>query len=351
MMNTESIGAAPVPPVFVTDAAEKGDAKESRKMQAARSKTPETINNVNAPVPMPRGKERCNKESNHGDNHDLSVSGPETVDNVNEEPVPIPLAQNTNVKAAKQSALSKFPLSKKRETAAARESAHQEMRRYSSKSSNDLRTTEAGLAVACPVQPSENEEPIYEATEYDPSSKTSFYKTKRCGVCTAIAVIITGVACALGVVFGTRNRIEENAVIETDVVTEPTIMPTTHREFSIREMIEESVLERNATFSAMEHSDPRYLALDWVVHGDKQQLTVDDENLSQRYILALLAFSFDLYSWNCGMVRGVGYCNETDVNDDYSLWLSRTDECLWFGVSCVNGAVQELDLCEFIWML
>jgi hypothetical protein len=124
------------------------------------------------------------------------------------------------------------------------------------------------------------------------------------------------------------------------------MMPTTQREARIRQMIEDNVLERNATFNEMKAIDPRYLALDWIVNEDRLQLTVNDSNLMQRYIMAVLAFSFDLISWECGMVKDLDSCNITDDYGDYALWLSRADECAWYGVECECGVVTGLDLCK-----
>lgn len=97
------------------------------------------------------------------------------------------------------------------------------------------------------------------------------------------------------------------------------------------------------------------MALEWILHDDVVQLTVNDANLMQSFILALLAFSFDLFSWDCGFVYGLGSCldwkwdfKETNSGSyDYALWLSGTDECLRYGVSCFDGVVTGLDLREF----
>jgi hypothetical protein len=209
-------------------------------------------------------------------------------------------------------------------------------------SGKELSLSEKGLAVACPV--TDDEKPVCVASEYDPSAKTSFYKSTTCHILTALALLLTGAAVAVGVVFGTRKEIEENVIVQS-----PTMMPITHREARIRQMIEDNVLERNATFIDMKEADSRYLALDWIVNEDRLQLTVTDPNLLQRYILAVLAFSFDLISWECGMVKDLDSCNITDNYGDYSLWLSRTDECAWYGVECDNsGVVTGLDLCKFL---
>ncbi len=34
----------------------------------------------------------------------------------------------------------------------------------------------------------------------------------------------------------------------------------------------------------------------------------------------------------------------TSTGTDYSSWLSDTDECTWYGASCIEGVVHKLDL-------
>eukprot|EP00956_Cyclotella_meneghiniana_P025586 scaffold53588_cov59-Cyclotella_meneghiniana.AAC.8 len=204
-----------------------------------------------------------------------------------------------------------------------------------------------GLAVACPIAiacpvPESEDNPI-EAYEHDPTANKSFYKSLRCRIYTAIALLIIGAVIAVIVVFAVKSEppIHDDPVVE--VTAPPTMKPTTVRERQIRERIEEYALTRNVSFNDIDVSDPRRLALDWILYDDGMQLSVGDPNLVQRYTLALLAFAFDLYSWDCGMVKELDSCNTT-YDEDYALWLTRTDECLWFGVSCDDGIVTELDL-------
>lgn len=123
--------------------------------------------------------------------------------------------------------------------------------------------------------------------------------------------------------------------------------------------VETKVLQRNATWARMAPSDPRRLALEWIVHKDKLQLDSLDARLSQRYVLALLAFSFDSLAWEyCGNhtspINGKEYevesClveNDDGEEEEHSVWLSSVDECDWYGVTCSNGVVKGLDVSEF----
>lgn len=95
----------------------------------------------------------------------------------------------------------------------------------------------------------------------------------------------------------------------------------------IENSIESHVLQRNATFHFMSRTDPRFLALDWILNNDEMELKVSDSNLYQRYILALLAFRFSSLEW--------------------TNWLTGTDECEWYGVTCDDdGTVIGLEVGE-----
>lgn len=194
------------------------------------------------------------------------------------------------------------------------------------------------LAVATPVR---DNEVIYEATHYDPLSKTTFYNNKRFRLCTLAILLVIAVVIVVSVYYSITC-----CANETQEALEPALAPMTYREHIIQQFFDEFALERSLSFDELNFSDPRYLALNWIVHEDKLQLSVGDTNLLQRYVLALLAFSFDFHSWSCGMVHGLVACNGTDA-DDYALWLSGADECYWYGIECVDGFVQKLDLSEF----
>jgi hypothetical protein len=197
-------------------------------------------------------------------------------------------------------------------------------------------SSEKGLAVACPV--TDEEQPVYVASHYEPSVGISTYKSTKCYIYTALALLLIGAAIAIGVACVATDRFGIPEAKERD------------REARILQVIQDNVLERNATFGNMSESDPRYVALDWIHHNDGLKLTYTSSNLLQRYIIAVLAFSFELNSWECGMVGDIDSCNMnmTDDYDDYLPWLTPTDECMWFGVECDDrGFVVGLDLSEF----
>ena len=136
------------------------------------------------------------------------------------------------------------------------------------------------------------------------------------------------------------------------------LQPVSERELSEIELyIQSNVLQRNASWDDMANDDPRYLALNWILHQDKLQLESLDERLSQRYICALLAFSFDSLAWNfcgnhtlpgnAGEEHAASSCLATDhigQEKNYSVWLSDTYGCDWYGVTCENETVIGLEL-------
>jgi hypothetical protein len=88
---------------------------------------------------------------------------------------------------------------------------------------------------------------------------------------------------------------------------------------TVEEIIEADVLSRGNKFSELSLQDSRRLALDWLLNEDLMQVTSTDFNLSQRYILALLAFEF----WTMFQLS---------MN-----WLSNKNECSWDGITCNEG--------------
>ncbi|KAL7540796.1 hypothetical protein ACHAXR_010384, partial [Thalassiosira sp. AJA248-18] len=127
----------------------------------------------------------------------------------------------------------------------------------------------------------------------------------------------------------------------------PTQGPSPSVIWVIQQQIERNVLQRSVSFDKMEETDPRYLAMEWILSGDQMELSVDDTNLNQRYILALVAFSFDSPSWYvCGDHDIAGEDCEVDFGQigSYKVWLSSTDECEWYGVICSDDGVVGVGL-------
>ena len=104
---------------------------------------------------------------------------------------------------------------------------------------------------------------------------------------------------------------------------------------------------------------PQQQAFDWLLRDDGAQLCPDDDNLIQRYVLAVFYFSTNGDSWRecnapfifdpCEVTTPLSVedanaaCTLTTVNattifpNDIrgsNAWLSPDSECLWGGVSC-----------------
>lgn len=218
--------------------------------------------------------------------------------------------------------------------------------------------TEDGLAVATAIDASAEDDYIYAAIEYDPDSKPPLHKNQRFRVYTALAFVVVISVVTVVVVYVTKSAkaaevTDVEVLVNGDPTGSPTGAPTTDREASgIREQVEAGILQRGANFSTIDDLyDPRYRALDWILHYDQQQLDSDDKRLYQRYVLALLAYALDSLAWiHCGEHRVFGNVTERYKNEDcqvegvggfkpYKVWLSSTDECSWYGVICSSDDV------------
>jgi len=208
----------------------------------------------------------------------------------------------------------------------------------------------SNLAVAKQVYESDEELPLYEAVEYDPSANPPNHCNRKYFCLAVVGLITIGLVVAVSVVFGTKEATPQSELQYGRPTLSPTTSPTSSRALSgVIEDIEANVLRRNATFQNMTADDPRILALEWILYDDERQLDVFDSNLHQRYILALLAFSLDSSAWKrCGGVDELESCTTSLSNEvktvGYAPWLSEFNECDWYGVTCVVGVVWGLDL-------
>jgi hypothetical protein len=151
----------------------------------------------------------------------------------------------------------------------------------------------ANLAIATPVDESDEELTVWEAEKYAPQYTISKYKTWKYMGLTLTLLFIISTVVALSVHFGIK-QIKKDTVQVVYVTPSPThastLPPTSARDAAITQTIESNALQRNAKFNTMSADDPRILALDWILHDDEMQLEANDPSLIQRYRLALLAF-------------------------------------------------------------
>ena len=106
-----------------------------------------------------------------------------------------------------------------------------------------------------------------------------------------------------------------------------------NRPVSIMEQLKtvSNLNEKELNLASAHPNSPRYNALDWIVEKDQLKLSECQDNLKQRYILALLFFAMNGDHW-------------TDGSD----WLNGTTfECEWKGVACdEKGKVNAVALSE-----
>lgn len=196
------------------------------------------------------------------------------------------------------------------------------------------------------------------AIEYDPDAKPPLHKNRRFRVYTYFALFLIFTVVVL-VVVSTTSLSKEAEIKVTDInlgslpTAKPTLQPTTFREAQgIIEQLQVGVL-RNDIFEDMQVTDPRRLALDWILHKDEQRLVTDSINLYQRYGLAVLAYAMDSKAWYfCGNpgenfteTSCSVYYSALNKTEDYGVWLSGVSECDWYGVTCSSdGIVRSIEL-------
>jgi len=222
------------------------------------------------------------------------------------------------------------------------------------------------LAVATAVDTADEDEYIYSAIEFDPDSRPPLHKNRRFRVYTCVTLLVVIAVASVVVIYVTKGAKKTEINVMEIMATgwpsaSPTAAPVTDRETSgIIEQLEASVLQGGANFSVIEENDPRYLALNWILHYDMHQLESNDVNLFQRYVLALMGFGLESVEWHdCGIHYNIGpngtenFINEdcevknaaTGQIENHKIWLSSTDECEWYGVICSNdGVVRGVEL-------
>eukprot|EP00957_Ditylum_brightwellii_P087003 6622162-Ditylum_brightwellii.AAC.1 len=111
---------------------------------------------------------------------------------------------------------------------------------------------------------------------------------------------------------------------------------------------------------------PQNTALEWIVELDTLCVCPDDDNLVQRYVLAVFYYSMGGGTWNqcnapanfadtssiadadasCFTIgNGLDMFQEETFNGN-NAWLTPSDECYWGGVACLS-ATHRLDRIEF----
>lgn len=170
-------------------------------------------------------------------------------------------------------------------------------------------------AVLAPVSPVVKTETINESV--------GCYRTRRKGILLVIIVLVLFAGIAIGVVV---PKPREKNSMEDSVESKP--MPTSAPTSMERLKDIMTVLESISSKESLEDvASPQRQALEWLSFSDEAQLSPLDTSIKERYLLALLYFTWGGNYW----------FDSTD-------FLSGKNACFWKGVTCNNDAVIAIQL-------
>ena len=170
-------------------------------------------------------------------------------------------------------------------------------------------------AVLAPVSPVVKTETINETV--------GCYRTKRKGILLLLIVLVLFAGIAIGVVV---PKPPETNSMEDSVESKP--MPTSAPTLMERLKDIMAVLESISSKETLEDvTSPQRQALEWLSFSDEAQLSPLDTTIKERYLLALLYFTWGGNYW----------FDSTD-------FLSGKNACFWKGVTCNNDAVFAIQL-------
>ncbi len=194
------------------------------------------------------------------------------------------------------------------------------------------------LAVAVAIKEEEDHKYIPEAIEYDPETKPPIFRNRRFRLYSLLACILIVVMIA-GVVGLLSQKKKE--IVSLDAPTEAPTRPGSNGILEQLELIVGSEVLKDP-------QGPHYRAKEWLINEDPMQLSPQDRNLVQRYLLAVIYFKFrEEGSWlSCDAPT-------EEEPDDFCLfqklinifpreyrsvawyrWLSGNHECSWAGLFC-----------------
>jgi hypothetical protein len=215
--------------------------------------------------------------------------------------------------------------------------------------------------------------PVYQATEFDPSKKPralEISKRKNMRKYGVIGMLLSGaIALIVVIVVIVVQRNKNKTGAELSLV--PTLSPTFQRETCIAARIESALLSDLSVLD--DPTSPQSKARDWILYDDPAGLVdCTSSNLIQRWALATFYFAttkdnntqwlgcaptVDPIDTDCigytltDELRGTPRKDRTYTQDiiDQKQWLKHANECLWYGAYCGDGNdVSELILCKFI---
>jgi hypothetical protein len=98
-----------------------------------------------------------------------------------------------------------------------------------------------------------------------------------------------------------------------------------------------SLIPLSGSAAFTRRTTPQYLAAEWLAEQDAYNIgsTTKNRKYVERYALAVLYFSLNGPNWRI--------CNQKAAacTTRKNSWLSSTDQCTWYGLTCANGMVVE----------
>jgi hypothetical protein len=209
--------------------------------------------------------------------------------------------------------------------------------------------TTNGLAVAVPIDEERHDlenqrmsklNNMPHATKKDPTDKPHILQSRKVqlGIAAAVAIIVAILLAILLTGGGTGGPAD-------GTTSAPTLAPTSQREGEFFAFFASKV--DNST-DLYDTESSAFLAADWIINEDSEQLALDSPRLLQRFALAEFYFATSENGdkpWKL--------CNPQflEVEDDVcptNPWLGDEDECSWNGVFCnASGEVMRLILRKF----
>jgi hypothetical protein len=201
------------------------------------------------------------------------------------------------------------------------------------------------LAVAVAIEDGENERFLPAAIEYDPDSKPPLIKNRRfrlyiiSGILLFVIVIITVI---LGVVVFKKQP----GYGASDA---PSLAPTSTMDAKYYQQFAQVLGYNDWSFTS---DSPQGAAAQWIIEEDARNLDVDNETLTQRYLLAVFFYTttqngalswrscspdpFDSTIAECNFQFYTILDNDTVsyVPEPSFRWMSGVDECSWAGIIC-----------------
>ena len=199
-------------------------------------------------------------------------------------------------------------------------------RRLIEEDGNTIQVSDQGLPIAGQIQDCAFN------PEEDGKHKSNRFWVKPIFLIVTITVIT--IVSTLAVTKGVEENAQITRSLDVASSSDPIWQRLNNKTFDVDLMLTLQIdsnsedLEKLSTL----RQTPQFLAANWIVNEDARELQADDPSLIQRYILAILYFATNGSEWDCF------FTNDTVA------FLDENDECGWFGMTCLDGALDSLNL-------